>query len=140
MADISIVGRSAKLIDGHTKIGVAAGDHAVAIWPLLIGMAKAKYYLLTCEPMTGEEADRMGLVSMCVDDDQVIDRAFEVARSLNNGAQQAIQWTKLSLNSWLRQAGPAFDASVALEMLGFTGDDVREGVAAIEEKRPANFA
>ncbi|MEZ5343081.1 MAG: enoyl-CoA hydratase/isomerase family protein [Acidimicrobiales bacterium] len=87
MADISIVGRTAKLIDGHTKIGVAAGDHAVAIWPLLIGMAKAKYYLLTCEPMTGEEADRMGLVSMCVDDDQVIDKAFEVARSLNNGAQ-----------------------------------------------------
>ena len=140
MADISVCGRSAKLIDGHTKLGVAAGDHAAIIWPLLIGMAKAKYYLLTCEAMTGEEAERMGLVSLVVDDDKVIERAFEVARTLNNGAQQAIRWTKLSLNSWLRTAGPAFDASVALEMLGFAGDDVREGVAAISEKRPPNFA
>lgn len=139
MADVSVCGRSAKIIDGHTKLGVAAGDHAVIIWPLLCGMARAKYYLMTCEPMTGEEAERIGLVSMAVDDDQVIDRAFEVARTLAAGSQQAIRWTKLALNNWLRLAGPSFDASVALEMLGFAGTDVREGVAAINEKRAPDF-
>lgn len=139
MADVSVCGKSTKIIDGHTKLGVAAGDHAVIIWPLLCGMAKAKYYLMTCETLTGEEAERIGLVSMAVDDDQVIDRAFEVARTLAAGSQQAIQWTKLALNNWLRMAGPAFDASVALEMLGFAGTDVHEGVAAVTEKRAPNF-
>lgn len=72
LADISVAGRAAKIIDGHTKLGVAAGDHAAICWPLLVGMAKAKYYLLTCEPLSGEEAERIGLVSICVDDDDVL--------------------------------------------------------------------
>lgn len=139
MADVSVCGRSAKIIDGHTKIGVAAGDHAAIIWPLLCGMAKAKYYLMTCDPLTGEEAERIGLVSMAVDDDQVIASATEVAQKLNRGSSQAIQWTKLSLNNWLRAAGPTFDTSIALEMLGFGGSDAAEGVAAVKEKRDPDF-
>ena len=139
MADISVVGRTAKIIDGHTKIGVAAGDHAAIIWPLLCGMAKAKYYLMTCEPLTGEEAERIGLVSMAVDDDAVLETAMDVARKINAGSNQAIQWTKLTLNNWLRMAGPTFDASVALEMLGFSGADAAEGVAAVKEKRSPEF-
>ncbi|MEM8925774.1 MAG: enoyl-CoA hydratase/isomerase family protein [Actinomycetota bacterium] len=139
MADVSVAGRNARIIDGHTKIGVAAGDHAVIIWPLLCGMAKAKYYLMTCEAMNGEEAERIGLVSLAVDDDEVIDKAFEVARTLAAGSQQAIQWTKLALNNWLRMGGPAFDTSLALEMLGFAGNDAQEGIAAVTEKRPPNF-
>ena len=89
LADVSVVGRTARIIDGHTKIGVAAGDHAAICWPLLCGMAKAKYYLLTCETLTGEEAERIGLVSMCVDDDQVLDTARDVARTLATGARRA---------------------------------------------------
>ena len=140
MADISVVGKTAKIIDGHTKIGVAAGDHAAIIWPLLCGMAKAKYYLMTCESMTGEEAERIGLVSLAVEDDAVIESATDVARKLNAGSNQAIQWTKLSLNNWLRMAGPTFDASAALEMLGFGGADAAEGVAAVREKREPRFS
>jgi enoyl-CoA hydratase len=140
MADISVIGRNARILDGHTKLGVAAGDHAAVIWPLLCGMAKSKYYLLTCDSMTGEEAEAMGLASLVVDDDEVIDKAYEVARRLAQGSQSAIRWTKYSLNNWLRMAGPTFDTSVALEMLGFTGDDVREGRQAIVEKRRPNFA
>ena len=102
-------------------------------------MAKAKYYLMTCEPMDGAEAERIGLVSMAVDDDQVVDKAFEVARTLAAGSQQAIQWTKLALNNWLRMGGPAFDASVALEMLGFAGPDAVEGITALTEKRAPDF-
>jgi enoyl-CoA hydratase len=139
LADVSVAARTARLIDGHTKLGVAAGDHAAIVWPLLCGMAKAKYHLLTCEPMSGEEAERIGMVSLCVDDEEVEERALDIARTLVNGSQSAIRWTKYALNNWLRVAGPIFDASLALEFIGFGGPDLREGVAARREKRPAVF-
>jgi enoyl-CoA hydratase len=138
-ADVSVVGRTARIIDGHTKLGVAAGDHAAICWPLLCGMAKAKYYLLTCETLTGEEAERIGLVSLCVDDDAVLERARQVAASLAEGAQSALRWTKWSLNNWYRMMGPTFDASVGLEFFGFGGPDAAEGLAALTERRPPNF-
>lgn len=139
LADVSIVGRNARIIDGHTRLGVAAGDHAAVCWPLLVGMAKAKYYLLTCETLTGEEAERIGLVSLCVDDDQVHDKALEVADQLMAVSPSAMRWTKHSLNHWYHAAGPAFDASLALEFYGFGGPDVREGVASHREKRAPDF-
>ena len=139
LADVSIVGRNARIIDGHTRLGVAAGDHAAVCWPLLVGMAKAKYYLLTCDTLTGEEAERIGLVSLCVDDDQVHDEALVVADKLMAVSPSAVRWTKHSLNHWYRSAGPAFDASLALEFYGFGGPDVAEGVASHREKRAPNF-
>lgn len=139
LADISVAGRTARIIDGHTRLGVAAGDHAAIVWPLLCGLAKAKYHLLLCETITGEEAERIGLVSLCVDDDEVHDKALEIAGRLAAGSAEALRFTKYALNNWLRQAGPAFDASLAMEFLGFTGADVREGVTAVREKRPPEF-
>ena len=140
LADISVAARTAKIVDGHTRLGVTAGDHAVISWPLLCGMAKAKYYLLTCDALTGEEAERIGLVSVCVDDDQVQDKAMEVARTLVAGSPSAVSWTKLALNNWYRAAGPAFDASLALEFYGFGLPDAAEGVAAHLEKRAPRFS
>jgi len=139
LADVSVVGRTARIIDGHTRLGVAAGDHAAICWPLLVGMAKAKYHLLTCDTLTGEEAERIGLVSLCVDDDQVQDRALEVAVQLANGSQSAIRWTKHTLNHWYRVQAPAFDASLAYEFLGFAGPDAKEGLASHAEKRDPRF-
>lgn len=139
LADISIAAKSARIIDGHTRLGVAAGDHAAIVWPLLCGLAKSKYHLLLCEPLSGEEAERIGLVSMCVEDEQLQDKALEIATRLANGSQSAIRWTKYSLNNWLRMAGPTFDTSLALEFLGFTGPDVREGLASLRGKRAPNF-
>ena len=139
LADVSIAARTARIIDGHTRLGVAAGDHAAVCWPLLVGMAKAKYYLMTCEPMTGEEAERIGLVSLCVDDDRLQDRAVEVAERLTLMSQSAVRWTKHALNHWYRSAGPAFDASLALEFFGFGGPDVQEGLASLREKRDPEF-
>ena len=139
LADVSIVGRTARIIDGHTRLGVAAGDHAAICWPLLCGMVKAKYYLLTCEPLSGEEAERIGLVSLSVDDDAVQDKALEVATTLASGAQSAIRWTKHTLNHWYRMMGPVFDASLAYEFYGFGGPAAAEGVASHREKRPPSF-
>jgi len=139
LADICVAAGNARIIDGHTRLGVAAGDHAAVVWPLLCGMAKAKYYLLLCEEVSGEEAERIGLVSLAVDDAALLDKAYEVADRLASGSQTAIRWTKYALNNWLRMAGPVFDTSLALEFMGFAGPDVREGVAAFREKRPPNF-
>ena len=139
LSDISIAAKSARIIDGHTRLGVAAGDHAAIVWPLLCGMAKAKYYLLLCESISGEEAERLGLVSLTCDESELQTKALEVARKLASGAQTALRWTKYSLNNWLRMAGPAFDASLALEVLGFSGPEAKEGVASHREKRAPKF-
>ncbi|MEJ2870467.1 enoyl-CoA hydratase/isomerase family protein [Actinomycetospora sp. OC33-EN08] len=140
LADVSVVTRSAKIIDGHTRLGVAAGDHAAICWPLLCGMAKAKYYLMTCRPLSGEEAERIGLVSLCVEDGDLLSSAREVAHELARGAPSAIRWTKQSLNNWYRQvAGAIFDNSLALEFYGFGGPEVREGLASHRERRAPDF-
>ena len=139
LADISIASKTARIIDGHTRLGVAAGDHAAIVWPLLCGMAKAKYYLMLCDAVSGEEAERIGLVSLVVDDEQLLDKAYEVADRLASGSATAIRWTKYSLNNWLRQAGPSFDTSLALEFMGFAGPDVREGVASLRERRAPRY-
>jgi enoyl-CoA hydratase len=139
LADISIAAKNARIIDGHTRLGVAAGDHAAIVWPLLCGMAKAKYYLLLCESISGEEAERLGLISMVCEEDKLQQTALDVARKLAAGAQTALRWTKYSLNNWLRLAGPSFDASLALEILGFTGPEAKEGLASHREKRKPAF-
>jgi len=139
LADVSIAARDARIIDGHTRLGVAAGDHAAIVWPLLCGMAKAKYYLMLCEPVSGEEAERIGLVSLCVDAGDLHDKSLEVARRLAAGSPSALRWTKYALNNWLRMAGPTFDTSLALEFLGFKGPDVQEGLASLREKRRPDF-
>jgi enoyl-CoA hydratase len=139
LADISVCAEDARLGDGHVKLGVAAGDHAAILWPLLAGMAKARYYLLTGDMLTGAEAERLGMVSKAVPRAEVLDQAMAVATTLATGSQLAIRWTKRALNNWLRTAGPIFDQSAAYEMLCFMGPDVVEGAAALREKRAPAF-
>ncbi|MBM3570813.1 MAG: enoyl-CoA hydratase/isomerase family protein [Alphaproteobacteria bacterium] len=139
MADISIAAEDAKLIDGHTRVGVAAGDHACIIWPLLCGMAKAKYYLWNIEPLTGKEAERIGVVTKALPVDQVLPEALRIAGELANMSQPGIRGTKRAINGWLRQAMPIFEHSAALEMVDFFGPDVHEARAAFRAKRPPKF-
>ncbi len=139
MADISIMAEEARITDGHLGLGVAAGDHANIIWPLLCGMAKAKYYLLTAEFIDGKTADQIGLVSKAVPRDALMEEAFRVADKIARGPVDAAQWTKRALNLWVSQAAPAFDASLAFEMLNFMGPDAREGVEALIDKRDPDF-
>lgn len=139
LADISIAGESATLGDGHIRLGVAAGDHAAILWPLLIGMAKAKYYLMTGDMLKAPEAERIGLISQCVPDDELLDRAMEVAVKLAEGPRHALRFTKRALNQWLLQAGPIFDHSMALEMIGFFSEDVMVGVEALRNREKPDF-
>ncbi len=139
LADISVASRSARLIDGHTRLGVAAGDHAAIIWPLLCGMAKSKYHLLLSDEISGEEAERIGLVSKVVDDEKLLDECFDIAQKLAQGSQTALRWTKQSLNQWLRQAGPIFEQSLALEMLCFGNDEMNEGLRAVKSRDKPDF-
>ena len=129
MADIPIAAEDATIIDPHIALGIAAGDHAAMIWPLLCGMAKSKLYLLTSDPLDGREAERIGLVSRAVPREQLMETALGYARKLADGPQYAIRFTKRSLNQWLRLGGvTAFDYSLALEMLGFLGPELGEAV------------
>ncbi|MFT3660765.1 MAG: enoyl-CoA hydratase/isomerase family protein [Gordonia sp. (in: high G+C Gram-positive bacteria)] len=139
LADITVAGRKTKIVDGHVRLGVAAGDNAALTWPFFAGMPKAKYHLLLNEVLTGEEAERIGMVSMCVDDDQVQEKALEIARRLAGGAASAIQWTKHAMNNWYRQNWSIFDASLGYEFYGFGGPEVAEGVASLKEKRDPDF-
>lgn len=140
LADISVIAEDARLTDGHLRLGVAAGDHAAMVWPLLCGMARAKYYLLTSDFIDGREAERIGLVSKAVPRDQVLPTAMEIARRLADGPQLAQRFTKRALNQWLRLGGiTAFDYSAALELFGFMSADPAEGARAILERRPPRF-
>ena len=139
VCDITIAAKTARIIDGHTRLGVAAGDHAAIVWPLLCGMAKAKYYLLTADFLDGREAERIGLVSKAVPADEVLPTALEIAARLAAGPVDATRLTKRALNHWLRQALPNFEASLAYEMLNFLGPDAAEGLAALKEKRAPDF-
>jgi enoyl-CoA hydratase len=139
LADVSVMAEEARLTDGHTRLGVSAGDHAAIVWPLLCGMTKAKYYLMTADFVSGKEAERIGLVTFCTPRADVLPRSLAIAASLAQGSQTAIRATKKSLNNWMRIAGPIFDNSLAMEMLCFLGADAKEGLAALRGKRDANF-
>ena len=139
MADISLMAEEAKITDGHVRLGVAAGDHAAIIWPMLCGLAKAKYYLLTADFIDGKTADQIGLVSKAVPADELMDFAMKTATKIATGPRDAASFTKRALNLWITQAAPAFDASLAMEMLNFMGHDAAEGVAALQEKRSPKF-
>jgi len=103
LSDISIVSERAKFNDGHIRLGVAAGDHACCVLPLLMGMARTKYYVLTGQFITARDADRFNMISELVAHEQVLTRALAVADMLANGPQTAIRHTKRALNQHLRQ-------------------------------------
>jgi enoyl-CoA hydratase len=140
MSDICVVTPDARLVDGHVRIGVAAGDHAALVWPLACGMAKAKRHLLLPDPVSGADAERMGLVAECVPDAELDATAETLARRLAAGSQGAMRATKRALHGWYQQALPTFDASLAQEFLNFGQADAQEGLAAMRDRRDPGFS
>jgi enoyl-CoA hydratase len=139
LADISLIADNVRLTDGHTRIGLTAGDHAAMLWPLLCGLARAKYYLLTSDFIDAHEAESLGLVSRCVAASDLRGEALRLASRLASGPQYALRWTKRSLNQWLRIVGPIFDSSLSLEMLNLFDKDIVEGLGAFKEHREPLF-
>jgi enoyl-CoA hydratase len=131
---------TARLADNHVRMGLVAGDGGVVIWPWLVGMARAKEYLLTGQWIDGREAERIGLVNYAVPQEQVLPRAMEIARRLAQGAPLAIRWTKFSLNKILRDhVNLALDSSMFLEAATMSSEDLEEAARAFFEKRKPKF-
>jgi enoyl-CoA hydratase/carnithine racemase len=138
--DITVMAESARLADNHVRMGLVAGDGGVVIWPWLVGMARAKEYLLTGQWIDGKEAERIGLVNYAVPQEQVLPRAMEIARRLAQGAPLAIRWTKFSLNKILRDhVNLALDSSMFLEAATMSSEDLEEAARAFFEKRKPKF-
>jgi enoyl-CoA hydratase len=140
LCDTIVMGRSATLADPHVRVGLVAGDGGTIAWPLAVGPARAKQYLLTGDPVTAEEAERIGLVNRVVDDHLVVDEAKAFARRLASGAPLAIRYTKIAVNAAVKaQAAIAFDQALAHEIATFASADHREALQAWQERRPPRF-
>lgn len=140
LADVVVAARSATFADTHVVMGIGAGDGGQLIWPLLVGVNRAKYYLMTGERVGAEEAERIGLVSFLVDDEELMDRALEIATRLAKGPAQAISASKMAVNMWMRSiSAQILPYSLSLEGACFGSPDNVEAVAAFNEKRAPNF-
>ncbi len=140
LCDVVVAARSATFGDTHVHMGMTAGDGGQLIWPLLIGPAKAKYYLMTGERFDAETAERIGLINFVVDDDQLMDRALEIAGRLASGPLYAIMSSKMGVNKLLKQASNLImPLTLALEEVSMTMNDHREAVTAFQEKREPKF-
>ena len=139
MSDISIISETARFTDGHTRLGVVAGDHAAIVWPLLCGMAKAKYYLLTSDFIDGARPSASAWSACACRPRSSCRGPSRWPTSSPPAPSRPSAGPSARLNNWLRMAGPIFDQSIALEMLTFMDEDVREGAAAIREKRAPRF-
>jgi enoyl-CoA hydratase len=118
LADIVYAGRSAVIADTHALMGVGAGDGGQVMWPFLIGVNRAKYYLMTGDHIDAEEAERIGLINFVVDDDELLDRATATARRLATGHLEAVIASKVPINMWLRaQAAQILPLSLNMEKI-----------------------
>lgn len=126
--------------DGHMNIGVPPGDGGALIWPVLIGLARAKQYLFSSDPVSAREAERIGLIARAIPRDQLLPTAMEWATRLANGPSLGVRWAKAAMNQWLRVAATnVFQYSWALQLAASGKPDNLEALAAMAEKRPPNF-
>jgi enoyl-CoA hydratase len=140
LGDVVFAARSASFADTHVRMGIAAGDGGQVIWPLLMGVNRAKYYLMTGDRIPAEEAERLGLVNFVVDDDALMERALELADRLAAGATLAISASKVAVNQYMKMvSNVVFPLSLKLEEWTMATEDFREAVMAFAEKREPKY-
>ena len=140
LCDVIFMSESAVIADPHVSVGIVAGDGGAAIWPLAVGPARAKRYLLTGDPLTATEAERIGLINEVVPDADLAEASMAFATRLAEGAPLAVQYTKQAVNKIVKDAlNIAFDTSTALEIVTFQSEDHKEALLAIKEKRKPKF-
>jgi enoyl-CoA hydratase/carnithine racemase len=138
--DIILADEEARFGDTHIRVGLVAGDGGSVIWPLLVGLARAKEFLLTGDLISATEAERIGLVNRVVPSGQAYSEGLALAKRLAAGPTRAIRWTKLSLNKRLKdEVNLVLDASLAVETLSMATEDHREAARAFVEKRAPRF-
>jgi enoyl-CoA hydratase len=138
--DVIIAAEQARLADTHVKVGLVAGDGGAVIWPLLVGVHRAKEYLMTGDFIAAPEAERIGLINRVVPADELLPAALALAMRLANGPTWAIRWTKASMNKLIRERlNLILDTSLAYESLSSRTADSAEAARAFMEKRPPNF-
>lgn len=140
LCDLIVMADTAVLADPHVRVGIVAGDGGAVIWPLVLGPARAKQYLLTGDPVTPDAALAMGLVNEVTTPDELMVKARAWAHRLAAGAPLALRYTKLAVNQQIRRALiESFDLSTALEITTFASEDHKEALAALREKRLPRF-
>jgi enoyl-CoA hydratase len=140
LCDVIFMAESARIGDPHVRVGIVAGDGGTVAWPLAVGPARAKRYLLTGDAVLAAEAERLGLVTEVVPDDLLHETAMAFARRLAAGAPLAVQYTKQAVNALVKDAlNTSFDQATALELLTFRSADHQEALAALREGRPPRF-
>ena len=140
LSDTVFMSEDAVIGDPHVRVGIVAGDGGTAIWPLALGPALAKRYLLTGDPITAQQAMSMGLVTHVSSATDLDRDAMEFAQRLASGAPLAIRYTKLAVNAWMKTVlATAFDVATPYEIITMQSDDHREALAAIEKGRKAEF-
>lgn len=140
LCDTIFMADDATIADPHVRVGLVAGDGGAAIWPLVLGPARAKQFLLTGDPIDAARAERMGLVNAVTSRDRLAEESLAFAQRLANGAPLALRYTKQAVNKLVKDAlNVAFDTSTALEIVTFRSEDHQEALAAIREKRPPTF-
>lgn len=141
LCDVVVAGPSAVFADTHVNMGIGAGDGGQLIWPFLIGVNKAKYFLMTGDRVKGKEAFDLGLVTFYVDDDAALmPKALEIAQRLTSGAPQAIAASKMAVNAYLRSVSSmVMPLCLQAEKSTMLTEDHREAVRAFQEKRTPRF-
>jgi enoyl-CoA hydratase len=126
--------------DPHVKVGLVAGDGGAVLWPQLIGYARARRYLLTGDPISGDEAAEIGLITEAVPDAELDGVVDQMASRLLSGAKYAIKWTKTSINAGLKLTAQAvLDRAAAVENLTQMTDDNRIALEAFLAKESPKF-
>ncbi len=141
LCDVTVMANDARIGDTHvSRVGLVAGDGGTVIWPLLVGVNKAKEFLMRGTLLKGTEAERIGLVNHCVSAAEVMPLAKSIAQELADGPMWATRWTKLSINQILKErVNRLLEASMALEQVTFELADHREATRAFKEKRKPKF-
>lgn len=138
--DVIFAADTARIGDPHVAVGLVAGDGGAVIWPQLIGLCRAKEYLLTGELLTAQKAAELGLINHSVPVDQLDDQVNQFCDRLLRGARDAIRWTKVLLNQELKRvAHGLMDTGLAYEARTIRSADHREAIAAMQEKRKPVF-
>ena len=138
--DMVFAAEGARFCDSHVKAGMVAGDGGVLLWPLLIGMHRAKEYLMTGDPVPAEKAADMGLINACLPDDRLDAHVQMMAEKLRDLPPHAVNYTKAALNAAMKQmTGAAFEMSLGYELYSMQMNDFKEATTAFVQKRKGEF-